>query len=88
MKQAHHPIFSEKNAAIYPITNYKGTMVCYPHTPSLADRCMHLKKGFAYTIKEPETSIENNEVSRDIIPYIFLKETQRQILRLNNPPPF
>ncbi len=61
-------------------------IVCYPHTHSLADRCMHLKKGFAYTIKEPETSIGNNEVSRDIIPYILLKETQRKILRLNNPP--
>ena len=72
MKQAHHPIFSEKNAAIYPITNYKGTMVCYPHTHSLANRCIHLKQGFAYTIKEPETSTGNNEVSPDMILYISL----------------
>ena len=28
----------------------------------------------------------NNEVSRDMIPYIFFKESQRKILRLNNPP--
>ena len=41
-------------------------MVCYPHTHSLLDSWMHLKKGFAYTIKEPETSIGNNEISRDI----------------------
>ena len=39
-----------------------------------------------YTIKEPETLIGNNEISRDIIPYIFLKETQRKILRLNKNP--
>ena len=63
-------------------------MVCYPHIHSLLDNWMHFKKGFAYTIKEPETSIGNNEISRDIIPYIFLKETQRKILRLKNPPLF
>ena len=63
-------------------------MVCYPHTHSLLDKWIHFKKGFMYTIKEPETSIGNDQVSRDIIPYIFLKETQRIILRLNKTPPF
>ena len=54
----------------------------------LLDKWMHFKRGFVYTIKEAETSIGNNEVSRDMIPYNFFKETQRKILRLNNPPPF
>ena len=58
------------------------------HLHTLLDKWIHFKKGFMYTIKEPETSIGNNQVSRDIIPYIFLKETQRIILRLNKPPPF
>ena len=49
-------------------------MVCYPHT---VDKWMHFKRGFVYTIKEAETSIGNNEVIRDMIHYIFFKETQR-----------
>ena len=53
----------------------------------LLDKWMHFKRGFVYTIKEAETSIGNNEVSRDMIPYIFFKETQRKILRLNKTPP-
>ena len=47
----------------------------------------YFKRGFVYTIKEAETSMGNNEVSRDMIPYIFFKESQRKILRLNKPPP-
>ena len=80
MKQAHHSIF-RKNVAISPIANYKGLMACYPHTHSLSNNWMHFKRNFAYTIKEPETSIRDNEVtvSRDMIPYTFLKETQKNI---------
>ena len=63
-------------------------MVSYPHTHSLLDKWMNFKKGFVYTIKEAETSIGNNEVSRDMIPYIFFKEIQRKILRVNKTPPF
>ena len=47
----------------------------------------YFKRGFVYTIKEAETSMGNNEVSRDMIPYIFFKESQRKILRLNKNPP-
>ena len=47
----------------------------------------YFKRGFVYTIKEAETSMGNNEVSRDMIPYIFFKESQRKILRLNKTPP-
>ena len=47
---------------------------------------MRVGKG-VYKSKEPEISIGNNEGSPGIIPYIFLKESQRKILRLNKPPP-
>ena len=89
MKQALHSIF-KKNVAIFPIANYKAFMACYPHTHSLSNNWMHFKRNFAYTIKETETSIRDNEVtvSRDMIPFTFLNETQRTILRLNKSPPF
>ena len=49
---------------------------------SLSNNWMHFKRNFAYTIKEPETSIRDNEVtvSRDMIPYTFLKERVRFFL--------
>ena len=45
----------------------------------------YFKRGFVYTIKEAETSMGNNEVSRDMIPYIFFKETQRKFWGLITP---
>ena len=91
MKQAHHSIFQKEcgNISDCKLYSFYGLLPTCMYIHSLSNNWMHFKRNFAYTIKEPETSIRDNEVtvSRDMIPYTFLKETQRKILRLNKPPP-